>query len=158
MTRWRSNSAWRRLSGLGKDEAGATVAETAVSYTVIFALLFGVIQFCMMVYTYGVYAEAARVGVRYAVEHGTDSTICSGPSTGCADSTGANVASAVTSYAAQYVSKVSGAQVNVSYPDSSSAPPSRVVVTVTYTYTPFINGAKGMSQAMGITAQGRIIY
>jgi Flp pilus assembly protein TadG len=146
------------LFGCGRNECGATLAESAICYGLIFTCLFGVIQFCMLVYTYGVYAEAARAGVRYAVEHGTDSSTCSGPSTGCGDSTGANVVSAVNSYAAQFVAKVPGVQVNVTYPDASSAPPSRVVVKVTYTYTPFLKGSKGVSQAMGITTQGRIIY
>jgi Flp pilus assembly protein TadG len=158
MMRSGSNARFNKLAALSRSEDGAMLVENALCYGIIFTLLFGVVQFCMLVYTYGVYAEAARVGVRYAVEHGSDSSNCSGPSTGCTDSTGANVKSAVTNYAAQYVSPVSGAQVNVSYPDSSSAPASRVLVTVTYTYAPFLHTSTAYAQAMGVSAQGRILY
>jgi Flp pilus assembly protein TadG len=139
------------------DDAGAAQVEMAFSYGILFLVMAGIIQFCMLVYTYGVYAEAARAGVRYAVQHGTDSSTCSGPSTGCTDSTGTNVVSAVNSYAAHYVSTISGMTVKANYPDSSSAPGSRVIVNVTYTYIPFVT-YKGFNQAFQIAAQGRILY
>jgi Flp pilus assembly protein TadG len=139
------------------DDSGAVQIETAFSYMLIFLIMAGIIQFCMVVYTYGVYAEAARAGVRYAVQHGTDSSTCSGPSTGCGDSTGANVVSAARNYAASYVTTISGMTVQAHYPDSSSAPGSRVVVNVTYTYAPFFS-YKGFNQAFQIASQGRILY
>ena len=128
-----------------------------MSYTAFFFVMVGVIQFCLLVYTYGVYSEAARVGVRYAVQHGTDSTTCSGPSTGCTDTTAANVVSAVNTYAAHYVTTIAGMKVVANYPDSSSAPGSRVVVNITYTYVPFVRN-KGFNQAFQIASQGRILY
>jgi Flp pilus assembly protein TadG len=140
-----------------QEDSGAVQIETAFSYLLFFLILAGIIQFCMVVYTYGVYAEAARAGVRYAVQHGTDSSTCSGPSTGCSDSTGANVVSAVSTYAAHYVTTIAGMRVQASYPDSSSAPGARVVVKVTYTYAPFVT-YKGFNQAFQIAAQGRILY
>jgi Flp pilus assembly protein TadG len=140
-----------------QDDAGAVLVEMAFSYLIFFLVMAGVMQFCMVVYSYGVYAEAARAGVRYAVQHGADSSTCSGPSSGCADSSGANVVSAVNSYAAHYVSSIASMTVNANYPDASSAPGSRVVVNVTYTYAPFFT-YPGFNQAFQITAQGRILY
>ncbi len=140
------------------DDSGSVQVESAFCYLIIFMLMLGIIQFCMMVYTFGVYSEAARVGTRYAVEHGTNSSNCSGPSTGCGDSSAANVISAVNNYAAAYVAKISGMNVAVNYPDSTgSAAPSRVVVTITYTYAPFVSYA-GFAQPFSITSQGRIQY
>jgi Flp pilus assembly protein TadG len=140
-----------------QEECGAAQLETAISYMLLFLITAGIIQFCMLVYTYGVYAEAARAGVRYAVQHGSDSTTCSGPSSGCTDSGGANVVAAVNTYAAEYVSTIPGMKVVANYPDSSSAPGSRVVVNVTYTYMPFFT-YKGFNQTFQIAAQGRILY
>ena len=131
--------------------------ETAVSYLLLFLIMAGVIQFCMLVYTYGVYAEAARAGVRYAVQHGSDSSTCSGPSAGCTDSTGANVVAAVDTYAARYVATMPNSKVQANYPDSSSEPGSRVIVNVTYTYAPFFT-YKGFNQNFQIAVQGRIQY
>ncbi len=142
---------------LALDELAAVQVEMAFSYTLFFLIMAGIIQFCMVVYTYGVYAEAARAGVRYAVQHGTDSSNCSGPSTGCTDSTGANVVSAVNTYAAHYVTTLAGISVSANYPDSSSAPGARVVVNITYTYAPFFT-YPGFNQAFQIADQGRILY
>jgi Flp pilus assembly protein TadG len=146
------------LARLLRDEAGAVQFESALCYTIIFSMMLGILQFCMMVYTYGVYAEAARVGVRYAVSHGSNNTSsCSGPTTGCADSTGANVVAAAKNYAAGYAATISGMQVTASYPDSSSVAPSRVIVTISYSYAPFIR-LTGFRQSFVIKAQGRIAY
>ncbi len=145
-------------AALLREEDGAVQVESALCYGIIFVLMLGVMQFCMMIYTYGVYAEAARVGVRYAVAHGTDnSSSCSGPTVGCSDSAGANVITAVKTYAAGYISAVPGMQISASYPDSSSTPPSRIVIKINYTYVPFVTLA-GFRQSFQITVQGRIWY
>ena len=145
-------------AALLREDVGAVQVESALCYGIIFVLMLGVMQFCMMIYTYGVYAEAARVGVRYAVAHGTDNTSsCSGPTTGCSDSAGANVITAVKTYAAGYISAVPGMQISANYPDSSSTPPSRVVIKINYTYVPF-STLPNFRQTFQITVQGRIWY
>ncbi len=118
----------------------------------------GIMEFCVMTYTYAVYADAARRGVRYATIHGSDSSNCSGPSSGCGDSTGANVVSAVKSYASAYTNPISGMTVQVSYPDSGGCtPPSRVIVTITYNYAPLFH-YPGTSHVFQVISQGRILY
>jgi len=111
-----------------------------------------------MVYTYGVLAEAARHGVRYATIHGTDSTLCSGPSTGCSDASGINVVSDVTTFAGNFIHNVSAMTVLVSYPESTGSNASSLVtVAITYTYVPIfklpVHGA-----TFHTTAEGRVIY
>ena len=147
----------RRASVLASDQQGSAAIETALGLTVLITLMLGVIEFSMMTYTYAVYADAARKGVRYAVVHGNDSSICSGPSTGCTDSTATNVVNAVTSSVSNLSAQAASLNVNVTYPDGSCAPPSRVVVTVSYTYQP-ISSLSGLNHTFTTTSAGRIQY
>jgi Flp pilus assembly protein TadG len=144
---------WRRRWG---DESGSAVIETAMAMFVIVPMVFWIFEMCMMTYTYSVLGDAARMGVRFAAVHGTDSTTCSGPSTGC-DSTAANVVSEVKNAAAYSFHNTSAMTVSVTYPDSSSAPGSRVAVSVVYTYVPFVNYA-GLTHTSTLSAEGRIVY
>lgn len=59
---------------LGDDE-GSTLVETAVSCTLLIALVIGCMQTCMALYTYHYTAQAARMATRYAMVRG--STSCS---------------------------------------------------------------------------------
>jgi hypothetical protein len=111
----------------------------------------------MLTYTYSVLGDAARQGVRYAIVHGTDSGNCSGPSNGCADSAAANVKTVVTTAAALSFHDLTQMTVQVSYPDLASNPPSRVNVTINYTYVPYIK-LPGIANSVQLSAQGRIIY
>lgn len=153
----RLSLAGGRLTGLRKDEGGAASVEIAASFMMLITLVLAVIEVSMMIYTYGVMAEAARHGVRYATVHGADSATCSGPTSGCTDQTGTNVVSDVTTFAGSFVKTMSGATVQVSYPDSAATPSSRVTVTITYTYQPLFN-FPGFSRTFHPTAQGRILY
>lgn len=151
---------WLNLArGLRRDTHGSALIETALALTVAIPLLFSVFEICMFTYTQAVLGDAARVGIRYAIVHGVDSSTCSGPSTGCSDPSGANVVTTVQNYAAQSISAPGGISVTTTYPDASSAPPSRVNVTVRYNYSPFFNNT-GASTAipMYATAEGRIVY
>lgn len=145
---------YRLMSG----ESGAVIVETALAYTMMIVCVLGIVGFAMMAYTYSIYQDATRSGVRYAVVHGADSSNCSGPTTGCGDLNAEHVSSAVRSYASPYTAPISGMTVNVSYPDVGGCkPPSRVIVTVTYTYTPLVNVLPS-SLVFQVSSQGRIIY
>lgn len=118
----------------------------------------GIFGFALMVYTYGVYQDAARNGVRYATVHGVDSSSCSGPSAGCGDPAAGKVIDAVNHYAHAYAAPISGMSIQVSYPDvGGCTPPSRVIVTVTYTYTPIVKVVPS-GLVFQVSSQGRIIY
>lgn len=139
------------------SETGSLVVETALSLLLVLPMVFWLFEMCMLTYTYSVLGDAARQGVRYAIVHGTDTTNCSGPSSGCADSSGANVITVVDSSAANSFHDLTQMKVQVDYPDASSAPPSRVNVTINYTYVPYIK-LPGIAQSVQLSAQGRIIY
>lgn len=139
------------------DDGGSAAVETAVSLLLAFPVIIICFELCLFAYAQTVLSDAARVGVRYAIVHGTNSTNCSGPSGGCADSTGANIISTTKSYASGSFAALSGATVSVSYPDGSSAPPSRVIVTLRYSYLPTFASTR-ISSAMSAVAEGRIVY
>jgi hypothetical protein len=138
-------------------EAGSLVVETALSLLLVLPMVFWLFEMCMLTYTYSVLGDAARQGIRYAIVHGTDTTLCSGPSSGCGDSSGANVTTVVQHAAAYSFHDLTKMKVQVTYPDLSSAPPSRVDVTINYTYVPYIK-LPGIAQSVRLSAQGRIIY
>ena len=146
-----------RASRLGNDVVGSLLLETALALMLALPVIFGVFEICMFTYTLSVLEDAARMGVRYAIVHGSDSGNCSGPGSRCADSAAANVQSAVQQNAANSLHDTSAMTVNVSYPDGSSSPPSRVIVAIRYTYVPYLN-LPGLAQGMSATAEGRIVY
>jgi Flp pilus assembly protein TadG len=133
------------------------MVETAVSLILAFSLAFLLFEASMLAYTYSVMNNAAREGVRYAIAHGTSSSNCSGPSTGCGDTNAANVIAVVRSYAGTSFHDISAMTVTVAYPDATkSAPLSLVTVTVNYTFIPYFKfPSVGTLQ---LTSQGRILY
>lgn len=150
--------SWRqRLCRCARQKSGQGLVETALSLTAVFTLVFLLFEGTMLIYTYAVLNNAAREGVRYAVVHGNDTSICSGPSAGC-DSTAAEVINVVQSYAKLSFHDISAMKVTVSYPDATqSAPMSLVTVTVKYAYVP-ITKFFAVSSNLTITSEGRIVY
>jgi Flp pilus assembly protein TadG len=147
-----------RAGWLASEESGAMLIEFALSVWTLFLLTFLIFEFCMTIYTYSVLNNAAREGVRYAIAHGTDSTTCSGPSAGCSDSTGANVTNVVKGYAKVCFHDISGMTVTPSWPDGTSTPSSRVIVTINYPYVPYLTLPGFNAPTMKATAEGRIVF
>lgn len=102
--------AWRRpLSG----ESGGTLVETALSLTVLFAFVFGILEGSLSVYSYHFLSNAARQGTRYAMVRGsTWGATCSDYSSAGCTATAAQVG--------QYVQ-------NLAFPGIDS---SKIIVTV----------------------------
>jgi Flp pilus assembly protein TadG len=145
------------MKRIWKDASGSLVLETALSLLVIVPCVFSIFEICMLTYTYSTLNDAVRQGVRYAVSHGTDSSTCSGPSSGCSDTTGANVAAIVKNEAKLSGHNMSGLVVTVNYLDGASTPSSRVQITAKYPYSPFVNYA-AFQQTLNVSAQGRIVF
>ena len=64
----------RRWRGIFREE-GANLVEMALACTVFFAMLFGIIEFCLVFNSFNFVAEAAREATRYAVIRGSDSCL-----------------------------------------------------------------------------------
>jgi hypothetical protein len=56
-------------STLKNRERGTTVAEFALSASVFFMMIFGIIEFGRLIYTHNALTDAARRGARYAALH-----------------------------------------------------------------------------------------
>jgi Flp pilus assembly protein TadG len=60
-----------RRRRLGGSECGSAILETALSIILLLTFLFGIMETCLMLYTYHFISEAAREGTRYAVVRGS---------------------------------------------------------------------------------------
>ncbi len=143
---------------LGGEENGTILLEFSLSVWTLFLVTFLIFEFCMSVYTYSVLGDAAREGIRYAVVHGTDNGSCSGPSSGCGDASGSNITAVVNSYATVSFHDLGGMTVTPSWPDGTSTPSSRVVITITYPYIPYLQVPGFDAPTMKITAEGRVVF
>jgi Flp pilus assembly protein TadG len=140
------------------SEQGQATVEMVVSLTTVFALVFGLFELCLFAYTCSVLNDAAQEGVRYAMMHGTDSSLCSGPDSTCGNqSPYSNVQAIVTSVASASLHNVSAMTVTVTYGNSTAAAGNPVAVRVAYTYVPFLN-FPGLANSLTFTSQGQILY
>jgi Flp pilus assembly protein TadG len=75
----------RRVKSLVCDEDGAELVEFALAATIFFTLIFGIIEFCLVIYAGNCVAIAAQQGTRYAMVRGSDwtSSCASVSSYGC---------------------------------------------------------------------------
>jgi Flp pilus assembly protein TadG len=55
--------------GFSNKEAGSTMAEFAILASLLFTMMFGIIEFGRLMYTHSALTDAARRGARYAVLH-----------------------------------------------------------------------------------------
>jgi len=155
-SRMRWGSLWLRAVALVRCDRGTVAIETSVGFMLMMAMLLGIMECSVMGYTYAVLEESAREGVRYAIVHGSDSSSCSGPSTGC-DATAQNVIDDVKAYANTFAGTLSGISVSVTYPDGASTGTSRVKVSITQTYVSVFH-IPGISQTLTVSSTGRILY
>lgn len=64
-------AAWSRR--IRDGEQAGTVIEFALSFVLLFSILFGIIDFGRALYAYDAISDAARTGTRYAIVHGSSS-------------------------------------------------------------------------------------
>lgn len=134
------------------QEEGSAILETALSITILLAMMFGVMEGAFAAYSYHFISEAAREGARYAIVRG----FSAGPQ--CASYT-SSACFATTSQIQSYVQNLGFPGINSSnlaasvsytgYPSGAVCTPSsactnpgnQVSVTVTYSFpvaVPFI--------------------
>jgi|ERR1051326_369664 Flp pilus assembly protein TadG len=128
-------------------QRGQSLLETAMMMVVTFTVVFWIFELGQLMYTYAVLADAANEGVRYAIVHSGGDV--------------AGTQARVIAFAHASMHDVSAmAPPSVTFPDKdangnpSAAPPSRVRVTVTYTYVPSLGS---FAPTMQTYAEGRMI-
>jgi Flp pilus assembly protein TadG len=119
-----------RIRGLAVEERGESLVMLALTLPILLGFTFGLMQLCLVYYSWNMISESARQGARYAIVHGAT----------CETSAGAScTASAAT--VQSYVEGLGWANlgggtmsVAATYPDGDEAPGHRVLVTVTYSF------------------------
>jgi Flp pilus assembly protein TadG len=147
-----------RMASMARRTKGQATLEMLISLLVATSLVFWLFELSMFTYTCSVLNDAAQEGVRYAILHGVDSTICSGPDTSCTNqSPYSNVQAVVAAAASASLHNLSAMTITVSYTNSTAAPGNPVAVKVAYTYVPYIN-LPGLANVVTFTSQGEILY
>jgi hypothetical protein len=135
-----------------KADDGGTLIESALSLSVLFAMLFCFLEICLAFYAHVVIAESAREGVRYAMYHGASCPTSASPT---CEATASQVNSYVTGLA--WPNFAGGVMtVTTTYTNASEAVGNPVQVKVTYAMTPTMPFVPRTTFTMTSTAQGTI--
>jgi Flp pilus assembly protein TadG len=116
---------------------GTYVVELAAILPFVLLLLLGIIDFALIMYSYGTVSEAARVGARYAIVHGSAAKSPVGPIANDTTVESRVRASALALAASQLT-------VTSSWSTGHNDPSCPVTVTATYNYHPFIGRLMGL--------------
>ena len=118
---------------------GATVVELAAVILIFCMLLFGILEYCLILYTYDVMQNAAREGARYAVINGEDASLVADTQT-YVQSLMAGRDTANSNYACNvFLSNSSGASINTTNPVANATTAQFgqfICVQVSLTYKP----------------------
>ena len=138
--------------------AGQSLVEFSIVCFMLYILALAVFEMGRMVLVYATVANAARVGARYAVVHGSSRSAGAGASNASGPSNNpAQVLSVVTNVASAGILTTSRLVITVTYPGSSNAPGQLVDVTVSYPYDPLTTFLP-FRVNMGSTTQGVIAF
>jgi Flp pilus assembly protein TadG len=146
----------RRVQRCLSDEVGQELVEFAFGASVVFLLIFGIMELSIVLFTYNSVAEAAREACRWACVRGINSSITSNGATTCANPN-MTICPAQISDIQNYAERMPGmsspnATVSVSWcnsdgvtncvtSESNAKPGNMVKVTVSYTFAsvPFVS-------------------
>ena len=119
----------RRLKRFVRGEEGFQLVEFALSATVYFTMLFGIIDFCMATYAGSFVAFAAQQGTRYAMVRGADwtSSCATTSSYNCA-ATQANVQNYILSLPHPALN-IAASDITVTWPGNTAAGASAACAT-----------------------------
>jgi hypothetical protein len=141
---------------------GSSLVEFALVCFQLLLMIFAAFEFARLIVVYTTVANAARIGVRYAIVHGGKRCLdaacpvppgLDGPS---GPGSTANVETVVREYAGVGLLDLGRLTVIVSYPDASNVPGSRVTVTTGYAYDPW--AVVPLNVPLGTTTQGVITF
>jgi len=122
-----------------RTEGGATMVEFALATTILFAMVFGIIQLSMALYSYHFTADAAREATRWAIVRGSLS---------CTNTPALNKCNATPTDIANVVK-------SLGYPGID---PNQLTVTTTYKNPDNTLCTTGICNAPGNSVQIRVSY
>jgi Flp pilus assembly protein TadG len=132
----------RHLRSRWREQHGQSLLETALMIPLIFTVVFWVFELSWFMFTYVTLANAANEGVRYSIVHSGGDP--------------AGTQTTVQAFAATALHDMSAMATSVTFPDGNSSPPSRVRVTVTYTFVPYLSNFF-TTPTVHAYAEGRLI-
>jgi Flp pilus assembly protein TadG len=151
----------RGLKSFVRNEAGQGLAEFALVALVFFTLVFGIIDFCMFVYTNSFVTNAAQQGARYAMVRGADwASSCASVTSYDCQATAGDVQTYVLSLQHPGINLVAS-NITTSWPGTTAAGVAcatanaqgcEVSVQVSYTFTLNIPGVPAASKVLTSTA------
>ena len=133
----------RKAPSRGRGQRGQSAIETALMMVLIITVIFTIFEICELMYTYSVIADAANEGVRYAIVHSGGDV--------------SGTRNQVLKFAKLSMHDVSAMTTTVSFPDGAATPPSRVRVTVSYSYIPYIHSFMRNPPSMNAYSEGRMV-
>jgi Flp pilus assembly protein TadG len=129
----------RSRSTLSRRPRGQTLVEFAFVAPIFFFMLFAIIDFGRYVYYVQIINNAAREGARYAIVHGDNSFVPTGPPS---DPTGTAVAAVVRNYAVGVIGSSTILDITSVWGTPPGSPSNhrgqKVTVTVDYEFHPII--------------------
>jgi len=131
-----------------------------LSAILLLTIVFGALQFVVLMYTYSSMSIAAKEGVRYAVAHGFNTKsssldASSGPTSGSSSDCATNITGVET--VVRRFANYSGMTISVCYLDGNNKAPNRVRVELSYPFRTIFSLA-GSPGTVKAAAQGRIVY
>jgi Flp pilus assembly protein TadG len=124
------------------DQRGQTIVEFALTFLLVVTVVFGTIEFCSLIYTYTVMADAANEGLRYAIVHSSDTS---------------GTQAIVQQYAAYSLHDTSSITVTVTCA-GTCAPTSDVTITVSYPYVPYLSYIMSSPPTLSAYAEGQTVF
>jgi len=141
-----------------KNDEGSSLLEFSLISVMFILILFSVVEMGRMVLVYTTVANAARAGERYAMVHGSD-RVGSGVNGPSGPGSTTQVQTVVQNFASGGLLTTSMLTINVSYPDGTNTPGSRVSVKVTYPYDPLVSYfATSLNDTVGSLSEGVIAF
>ena len=135
---------------------GNTQVEFALVAVQLFLVIFAAVEFCRMVLVYTNIANAARVGARYAITHGSKRTGTGPNGPSGPGNNPPEILSVIRDYARGGLLDPSDLQITVTYPQGFNDPGYKVHVRVTYLYKPLTLLPIGAT--LGSETQGVITF
>ncbi len=169
-----SSHSMRTFKNALRSDRGQAQVEFALVVIFLFTLVLFILETLFFMHTYNVLADSAKEGVRYAIVHGANNTLASGPTCPCLDIDGPPASpgtvpgygsgKGVVKTFAQYSLHDTGAmRVSVTYGPADTPAvtplnktPNRVQVVVAYPYHPFF-GLGWPTVQVNAAAEGRIM-
>ena len=141
-------------------QRGSTLVEFSLVSLLLFSVVLATIEFNRMILVYTAVANAARAGARYAVVHGSSRSTGTGVdnASGPSSTNTTQVKTVVKNYANSGTINPTNLVINVTYPDGSNDPGSRVRVAVTYPYDFIAWLSLPLSVNLGSQSQGIIEF